>query len=562
MKESTYFLNAALGGYCIKPCEMKYISLRARLIIFTVVVLAACNDDNADTKSPAFAYTISSKTSYLKGTVTVNVTADEIVNSIELFAGGSLITKTEPKSKSFQLELDTHLVEDGVHAIKLTAKDNSGNATTLESEVNVRNTLIKLTIPELAFDDTHDVWIFLSDSLGKPVGVQQAHTNNELIFPMPDDFEYETVSLSYFEYFRVEGENPFSSRYVNTRTCLKPGEYQFKKGSPPSSQSIGEVSVNVSGINYPYDLSVSGPSVRNSGITNFEDHISINTGLAQSPADLLLTIYNRGAGISKYQWMPATSIDSDIALQVADMATLAEKNISTDNADAYTILQIGLKGNELLKDGYLMRVYTAEQADAGMIKLTYPGNLFPQYATVMDVRKGSEEFMYYAKGAEPPSTMPLSNVALTNITINENNMHLSLSGSSDIVWLWAIGSSQDESGFQSDSWVITLPFSATVDFVKPQIPAILQDQYGANSLSDASVFYVRADDYTAFSNYEQYVQGYYQNAEPFDNFFGMTAKAFFLDESGGRKRKETFSSFMSPFHPALDDPFGLRRRNR
>jgi hypothetical protein len=530
---------------------MKRPVLKPVYALLAIWCLTSCNDDEIkDMEVPSIEYTISDKTPYIIGNVTVSLTASEEISKAQFFIDGILAQEITPASKTFDVSWDSRVVADGTHEVKIVGTDKSENSAEKKFNVTVKNTLIKFTIPLDFISESIDHWIFLSDSTGKTIDAQQAQNGTDLIFAMPEDFAQETVTLTVFEYLYMADGKEFVSRYMHTYGNILPGNYAYKTFQHNEVGTVGNVNIAVSNMPAPFVYNVSGPHVRQWMLQNADEgQLSFQVGLDKNPADFLFMIYNRTGGDSKYKWLPATATGSDLNYTYDELTTLNLKEIDIEGADKHAVLEFGLQNDEPLTDSYFMHLYYSEASpeDAGMMRLIYPGNLFPKYAVITNVTKGDQEFIYHAKGTEPPSTLKTANTTLDNFSLINNKFHFSLGGTADLVWCWALKNTSDETGAVSESWVTTLPFSSQVNFVRPEIPPILEELYDASAILEAPVFYVRTEEYPSLANYKEMIQFTFQDNAPYETHFEMIGKGFMLETPGGRKNKNTSPSL--PFDP-------------
>jgi hypothetical protein len=519
--------------------------------LLAIWCLNSCNDDEIkDMEVPSIEYTISDKTPYIIGDVTVSLTASEEISKAQFFIDGILAQEITPASKTFDVSWDSRVVADGTHEVKIVGTDKSENSAERKFDVTVKNTLIKFTIPPDAIRESIDHWIFLSDSTGKTIDAQQAQNGTDLVFAMPEDFTQKTVTLTVFDYSYMADGKEFISRYMHTYGNILPGNYAYKTFKHNEESTVGKVNIAVTNMPAPFVYNVSGPHVRQWALLNGDEgQLSFEVGLDKNPADFLFTVYNRTGGDSKYKWLPATATGSDLSYTYDELTTLNVKEIDIEGADEHLVLEFGLQNDEPLVDSYLMHMYYSDTSpeDAGTMRLIYPGNLFPQYAVITNITKGNEEFLYHMKGTEPPSTLKTANTTLDNFSLINNKFHFSLSGTADVLWWWAYKTTTDETGGVSESWVTTLPFSSQVNFVRPEIPPILEELYNASAILEAPVSYVRTDEYPSITDYNEMIKLAFQSNTPFETHFEMIGKGFYLETPGGRKSKNTRPRM--PFDP-------------
>src|SRR5688572_404456 len=219
------------------------------IVVILPFLMYNCAEEPQDTKVPTIEFVQESETKF-SGVVDLAFTlTDNIkIGRIQIFIDGNPVVDEALNSthKTFDFQWDTKTVDDGEHEIKVIATDTSGNETQQTFTVVVDNDLLTLFIPE-NYIPGDALWVFLSDHAGNLLGAQQALNNSELVFPVVDGFEDETLMIHLFNYFHTEGGQEQISRSIYSYANVLPGQLHLTSGPPPDTDH-GVVNVTITDI--------------------------------------------------------------------------------------------------------------------------------------------------------------------------------------------------------------------------------------------------------------------------------------------------------------------------
>jgi hypothetical protein len=468
------------------------------LTLFIAFMTVSCSDDDTapadseepsdddnlteDTEAPTIGLTGIADGDVVWNVVTLNVSAsdNQAVDKVEIKLDNNLhATRTQA---TFAADIDTQLLPEGAHQIKIRAIDKAGNEHEVSVNVTVQNILVALTVPDdyFSFNPNSNLrgFIFLSDNDGNVIVSREFEEDGEAIELRAPDFDGAEFSLTEVTYF-----SGFTHARMFTRVNRGPwvptgiGDHHFLDYMNSHS---GQVSFNFANAvpNTTYELSLA-----NAG-REFSNESTVAVDLYSPSSKVLITRQATRAETgapypSHYAVYPNVTggTFANINLSTVVQPTI-EQTIPSDFASA-SVRIYGIGNPARPRD---MHPISLDYCTNNVLKYNYPGNVFAEYFHTLFYESGDGEY-YYNNLRGLPKLEKLD--CTTSLTASGDHITGSVAGedvdtyvlrlSSDKQgWnIWAAPGDQDiklpkipfaMSGFLSHDYILNRSRATAVDF--------------------------------------------------------------------------------------------------
>lgn len=432
------------------------------LIIAAALVLASCSSDdepapeNKPTPIPEVEFTNLTANQTLWSLVPLEFSAmdDAGIKSLELYIDDKLIkTFSAPP---FEYDWDTEAEVEGQHTIKLIATNSAGKTSEGRINVDVRNALVAIDVPDGYVKDTDNSisrrFIVLSDENGDVITYGEIENNSK--FELYErSYQGNSFYVTEVKYEKVdEYPNRWTASEVYVFPNVSRGKW-FLVTDPIEDNGSGTATMNFinAGTDVWYNFTT-GHS--NDVMQNYSPEFTLSLTVNSSSPKLVAQ----------------RSIEESIEYQIFPLVT--GNNPPFDLGKGWktsTELTRELVGNTQLGDGYITGyldgqayplVFSYYSWDGNAAILYRPDGDFTSFRYAFEIRNDNGILIK----SSPSFDTPLENIQHSlQIDMVENGFRANFTGEMDMVKL----SCYDGEGPQ---WFFFLPANETITIVPPKLP--------------------------------------------------------------------------------------------
>jgi hypothetical protein len=447
--------------------------------------------------------------SELRGILDIKVSTsdDRKIASIQILIGNEVIEENEGRNV-IEASLDTRLLEDGVHEIKIIALDQAGNLSQQLVSLKISNFLFSYTVPSYFIQTIQQEstnvkkWLVLSDDDGVVMEYKYMATPGTYTFLYPLDFLDAHFNLTVInQYTHVQSQAvDFSAQSILN---VLPGVYIKPEptGSSTSFNNIHTIERADDVLNHYFVVDSQGAL----SDTYAGEHTELR--LSSSTSDLYV-FDNEGP---KYFYYPTIHVNETTILDFDffnnQMIPLTAHALSVNNFDFVTFLWGTTATGEKL-----FCSLSGNVSDPSPIVLYYPeelaGNIFSSFTSLVQykkIEKGFETTVQYTKETEHylPSIEELSATLIRVPSKNYPRIDITLTGSADYVAVNLLRTNLSGKYF---SWSVTSPFSAQLSFNLPQLPSGLKSEIGLGDMPAMAIQNIQLADHEDLTSYKTVLQ--------------------------------------------------------
>lgn len=455
------------------------------LAIFSVVLhLPSCSEDEPepepepDTEQPVITIlSPTDATAPLRGTITVKAEATDNtgIASVQVFLDGTLLI--DASSSPVETSWDTKTVADGVHKIKVIAKDKEGNSQDLELSVTVKNIFFTFKIASDYLVDQYEGWIIVSREDGSPIDYKKMVNGVTLNFFYPDDH----IADSKYSFTRIEhSSSPGFLRYfVFAYIDVRPGDYSLDEFRFFLGSVIGLHSQRIDNITDDrgtlyYGSYGSGANFNQVTFDGIDPSVSLSSYLRQLPSNLIYYIF-KGGGEGRYVHQPMAVSGVQNVIDYADMTPMDFTEYDFTGA---VESQIGVSFLTEAGDYNRSRLafILSGVPDPNKLYAAIPDQGFPEYVSTISYYTATETNSFTYAGTGLPSEFKEVGGTITSFSSDNNILNVQTTGSYDYFSANAINLNDDpaEYGFILN---VAMDRTKTSNVAIPQIPSEIKDEH-------------------------------------------------------------------------------------
>jgi hypothetical protein len=389
----------------------------------------------------------------------------------------------------YEFDWDSNTVGDGNHIIKVVVTDSSGNESSSEVSVIVRNILVYLSI---ANDQLYDEegysergFIFLSDESGKVI-VSTEYQNGQIVELKSSDFDGATFYLTEAILDDEGGSDEFLSLF--TYPHVERGNWSVLDRRESDPVFIGEASLNFTNAtaDYSYDL-ITGEDATFAN----ESYLTPTIRLTKSPSNLYIVSRSNTPGIqNKFRKFSGIVVGNNSTIDLSQVDQLLTQSVAIlpeGTVEAAWELY-GFDASQSFDDAYSLG-YIGDYDNPTLLTVEYPGAAFPSYYSESYLEAST--FSYGASGTQVHDFIPLQ--YNYNFVPGSGTLSYSASGNFDF-----ISANYLNPDFTA-GWFFMLPKGSNQTLILPELPSILSGK-GAPNLAETPTHYSIYD----FSSLESY----------------------------------------------------------
>lgn len=460
-------------------------ALRSGIVLclsLSLTWLSSCSDDDeaSDTTAPTVTFSNLTDDEAVWNTLSTTVdVGDADIEKLEVYIDGTLLTTIT--EAPYEIEWDSNTVPDGQHVVKVVVTDKSGNSTSKEVTITVKNILLSFDVADDQLitgegEQTGEVGlVILSDEDGDVIASTE-YKNGDHIELRSSSFNGETFTVTE----SIIGSMSYYPVAFWTYPQVERGKWsvyhelkELEEEEYPDPASL-EFS-NAAADEY-YLIATNGNSFTMSG--NIEG--SIPAELIKSPSKLYVATQN--SETNTYRLFPSVASGATVTVDLSQVDQQVSKT-TVDKPQGAEYVEVYLEGYAVAgsydyTERYRIGWYYNEQSSS--VTVEYPGTAFPSYYSETYY---STDNYYFTSGR----TNAFYNIAPVeyNVTfdLSDGKLKCTSSGSYDFVTasFWS-----DHDGIET-KWGFILPKgsnqSVAIPLLEETVEALLEDYYPDFDLS-------------------------------------------------------------------------------
>jgi|GEM_PF-1165620 len=532
--------------YIVGSNETAWLLRLTFLLVLTGA--AGCSDDDESLGSPVITILSPEAQSKVSGVVNIKATASDNdgISKMQLFLDNISSPLRESSAASIEFSLNTQLIDDGEHTLRVVATDAKANTGEQLLTFVVRNALFTFAMPQ-GYAGTSDSYIIISDSKGKVMDYDLLSNGEKYAFIAPQGFseQYVTMTLCRFD------NNPKNSCTLDTYANLPPGDYGYvvkpNPYGPRVSKGTGTVRLSdADGSDYlsivaakPYSMEYSKWS--------FDEALGLKYEFTffEDKSAVLFSLYENDQWKYLYREM---SVGQNLTYALSDFVTPTTKPMTVPGNGWVNLTMVGTNS---YGDFAYVPTKLVERTN-GNIKVPVPAVNFSSLLMQVSANDGDVTNMYVLRGS--PTSVPTAIKTISGSlghTRSGNTIMLSSTAVADVAWFMA----ENHSAF-SDSdmlWrVYADPKAPSV--VVPEIPEALIGAYSIpesfDDLADKYGFIVYVDEFKEYNGFADYVEKTFDVASTLPDYTELTTKMTVAEQgSSGRHATTDKHSLAKSYRP-------------
>jgi hypothetical protein len=537
--------------------------LKSVFIASLVLLLVSnCSEkEKIDPEKPVVEFSAAS-VARLTGVVDLEFKAidNNSIASIQLYVDGVLVTDQEfsPPANVFTFTWNSETVSEGAHQIKVVVKDATGKTTEQTFDIEVRNILFQVTIPNGYIGAKNKLWLFLSDNAGNLLGVQEAHNNTNVVFGMLPDFTDSTFIVNAFNYFVLPaGDNDFLWRNIQSYTDVKPGIYHYTGADINFFEPypvLGQVVVNINDISAGYHHVALGSRYNSysSGDYTSPTSYSVTVQVTKGQSDIMVSMIHNDGG-AKYKLLKGVKPGDEVTLSFNAFIDFNKAVLPTPGASYVAVQQAGTLPDN--KDDLYFFNDNPNVNGSELINSYYPSEkLFDKYTGFASESVGNISNFYSHYGSSPLTIFKRSAAQLVSHDFSNNRIQINFTGGDAYMMeLSSNGNTLQNGENVGDTWHAYMPFKTKTDFKFPAIPAEIVASYYPDGFVSYPFHSISISERLlselSYNDFFNGVFNYTSSTELTD--FEYISKTFsFTEDQGGRMKSVLFDRnfSLSPSH--------------
>lgn len=442
--------------------------------LFTLIIFSCDDSDEPDTKAPEIVVESPTENQRVARTITIAATAEDRDKdvAIQAFLDGNLLQ--ESTDGVINVQVDTKTLTEGVHTVKLTAVDKAENASEIEYNIEVRNTLFKAQISSNYADEFTKIYFALSKNDGTVISVNEVVNGGSITIPTPADFNPDsTFALTeYFYYYDANANYTTVVRNTLVSAGLTAGEFQtaeYRTLLP----IIGSHHINVTDVPTQYHLAAVTGKNLSSPVGYFGDVGTITTDLDMTSGTSDLFFYFRQTDEPGQVYKYISSIENggstEFPLTGLPQMPKADVTAKDVNGSFHCNVTTDASNNHLF-------LYSDEGVfDNGKFPVYYPGTIYPKYVFDLSYQIGNNFHYNHTSGTIPPNAFSYVNAAVSNVNYVNRQVKVTSTGTFDIMTITGGGVVFEANSTLVDFYNVSFPNGTKNKVVIPNTPTAIAD---------------------------------------------------------------------------------------
>ncbi|MEK6478562.1 Ig-like domain-containing protein [Catalinimonas sp. 4WD22] len=472
--------------------------------------VASCEEEIQDTVAPDISITspmLDTKL-WLGVSVKADVTDDHLVSKVEFYLDDELLG--EDTEAPYELDFNSKQYEDGMYELKVLAYDGGGNQTEASQDIEIFNSLLKVSVGDNYLESNEEEWIVVGTHEGEVLETIMIENSEEYVFARPDDYLEDKINVMVISRNMYDTENEAID--ILQMQNLYPESWTLK-GNQNSKDSIGTATINFSN---SQEERVGTATHNISHITfnriyNDSDSIIRNNiyKIAKEPARVLTYIHNYTDNtVPRYHWIPEIESEKEYNLINEDFIPMnLWQNITLPpNSSVFYNIRGRYKNSEVYE---VMR--NSFSGNLSSLSMYVPGETFEGYRYGISIR--NDNYFYYKTELAKPDeilTIPEVSYEITDNSMESFSSQVNFEGDfCSNLWRYRY---RTDTELKNVYWYIDSDISeGKVEAKKMSIPEAIINRYSLlseskdNFVHEEIMFY----DYKGISSLNEFVKETY-----------------------------------------------------
>lgn len=473
-------------------------------------LLASCEEEIQDTVAPDISITspMLDNKLWLDVSVKADVTDDHLVSKVEFYLDDELLG--EDTEAPYELDFNSKQYEDGMYELKVLAYDGGGNQTEASREIEIFNSLLKVSVGDNYASEDLERWIVIADEEGNSIDFAMIENSSEILIDRPNDMENDKFNVMMISrYTSLERrEQIYISEYHN----ISPSSWTL--GISDDIDNLGTAVIRHTYSN-EHEMYVSGHNISiTDGSYSYDyenDSISRTFSLLihKTPASTFVSTYDiyDNDEAPKYVFINNLKIDSEYNLSQNDFTEMkVGQNTTLPVNDSYSISIYGVTDEDVE-----YRLYTNFINENTTNLVTYiPKDGFKNYNYRLGL--AIDQYRYYKVDKGMPSNsyeMPSLNFEIIDNTHEYFSATVDYEGDfSTNVWSFSEYNQADLTSKSIFRNVYTGIEDRKIEMQLMEIPAKILEEYPLmqNHLKDLNYSYSSINNYSGFDSLDDYIE--------------------------------------------------------
>jgi hypothetical protein len=469
--------------------------------------------------SPNISVTLNSPTpaDSFQGNVLVeaSATGKHRIVSMQILLDGNVIYTVSGSSISYIL--NTTEYEDGLHNLKIVAKDKKEAEGSVQMEMNFRNSFITLNFVLNNPEPGTQYYFYLNDEDGNVVSdmKQVLASTTQIKFNTPaGHMPGKKYALAYVEHWpSYYGYNAVTTLQVVTG--YTEGTYNEAIGYPPYIPNPG---IGTHRVNFNEPVTAAYHTEVGPGFVFVYNSTGVDLDLEKNGASAYVAVQRVGEPTPLYKMLHGLNVGETTNIDAAEFAPMQGVTIpsSPDANSTFSYVNATRTAGDWVNPKVIWYNYPF---GGGPMEYNYqqyyPGNQFPEYMSGMFESNGIQSDQYVVVGPTAASEFKRITGEVSSISATETELSIQATGDYDFVQL-GVGLILTWGAYADFTFSVTLQ-NGDLNYSLPQIPDELTSMFGFPALSSwnwptqsISAYWA---DYSGVSGYGEYFEETFRHAD-------------------------------------------------
>jgi hypothetical protein len=383
-------------------------------------------------------------------------------------------------------------------------------------EVGTSTQTLTFSIPENYLKPNEDVWVFITNSKGELLGVQQGDDNTQLTFELGEFPNNGTLILHQLNF---ESEAPYSSTQIVSYTGIEPGNYTLKSSLRSSPDAAGSHKITIQNMLSSYNQMwapspglISAISFTPGGGTK-----TMDVAMLENPTNQFYKLSNATdrAVVHKYIQRDNVAFNDEITVDFSEMSSMDIQTLMFSKSFQTISLSVQMFTDET-KD-QILSIDSYVSANKNNLTIYYPGDE-SEYFTGITLSDDNRYFSYGKIGAYVSSIKTLT-ADITALTFSDNEIEISTTGTFDYLQIISSEAWPAETNDHDLTWSIIASKKATSRFIIPQLPAEIISMHPVLANAVIKFDAANVEDLVGIGGYGDYISRLLQSDESMYKFY-------------------------------------------
>jgi hypothetical protein len=387
---------------------------------------------------------------------------------MQIFLDGNLLG--ESSAGEISAQADTKTLTEGVHTIKITAADMTGNTSERTFDVYVRNILLKIHVSSNYIPEYTQIYFALSRNDGSLIAVNRVENGSIVTVPTPSNFNPDSsfVLTEYFYLFQPASDTniKYLIKSMNVYAGLNAGEFSLPEYAH-SVPIVGTHQVEITEL--PIDNYLAHLQGRHTGSRygyfGSDGNFTAELGMRSNTSDLYFSL-TAGTAVPIYKYISSIQVGGSTHFSVTGLPEMQKAAVATrDIAGSYECYVYSDDASSPINFSSANGFF-----EDGKIPIYYPSSIYPQYVFSLRYQLGNSTYENRVRGATPPASFQYLNAAASNVNYANRKLKVTSTGTFDIMTISGGSNYYDGSSQLIDMYFVSFPNGTRNQITIPNTP--------------------------------------------------------------------------------------------